>query len=98
MYSDFLTAIKEVPTPLLLYCELEFCVDFHCRVCPETKSIRTNGPQGLKKVGHFRKYLALVNFPYTTNDLEAVRLSWKDKGTVRQFKIFLKIEDDACKF
>ena len=33
-------------------------------LCPEFKSIGTNGPLGLKKVGHFRKYGALVNFPY----------------------------------
>ena len=34
--------------------------------CPEFKSIGTNGPLSLKKVGHFRKYGALVNFPYMT--------------------------------
>ena len=32
--------------------------------CPEIKSIGTNGPLSSKKVGHFRKYGALVNFPY----------------------------------
>ena len=35
--------------------------------CPEIKSIGTNGPLSLKNLGHFRKYGALVNFPYMTS-------------------------------
>ena len=38
----------------------------HSGFCPEIKSIGTNGPLSLKKVGHFRKYGALVNFPQMT--------------------------------
>ena len=34
--------------------------------CPEIKSIGTNGPLSLKKMGHFRKYGVQVNFPYMT--------------------------------
>ena len=34
--------------------------------CSEIKSIGTNGPLSLKKMGHFRKYGAQVNFPYMT--------------------------------
>ena len=34
--------------------------------CPEIKSIGTNGPLSLEKVGHFRKYGALAEFPNHT--------------------------------
>ena len=42
--------------------------------------IGTNGPLGLKKVDHFRKYGALVCFPYATNGLSAFRQVGKTKG------------------
>ena len=61
--------------------QLSFYTPFNCMViiirpgfCPESKSIGTNGPLSLKKVGHFRKYGALVNFHFCDdNSLSAFR-------------------------
>ena len=65
--------------------------------CPEFKSIGTNGPLSLKKVGHFRKYGALVNFPYMTpvvyQHLDTVKIF-----ITSAFKYLgLKITDNMCK-
>ena len=66
--------------------------------CPEFKSIWTNGPLSLKTVGHFRKYGALLNFPYMMTmvyqHLDIVRIFM-----ISAFKhLGLKITDNTCKF
>ena len=71
----------------------------HAGFCPGIKSIGTNGPLGLKRVGHFRKCGALVNFPYATT-LSAFRQVSKTKElldyskSVHSSNLFLKIKDN----
>ena len=70
----------------------------HAGFCPEFKSIGANGPLSLKKVGHFRKYGALVNFPAMTlmvyqHYLDTVRIF-----IISAFKYLgLKMTDNVCK-
>ena len=53
---------------------------YACRVLPRNQIHWDKWPTGFEKVGHFRKYRALVNFPYATNGWSALRQVGKTEG------------------